>query len=99
MLKSIQKRYPSLHIAITHLRGKKRQTLVAMLGVTFGIAVFIFQAGLITGFQTIFIEKTINNTANIHMYVEAEKNRPSIIEEFHHDKNTWYLVEGQKPRD
>lgn len=99
MLRSIQKKYPSFHIAVTHLRGKKRQTMVAMLGVTFGIAVFIFQAGLITGFQTIFIEKTINNTANIHMYVEADKNRLSILEQQHPDAHTWYAIEGQKPRE
>jgi len=50
---------PIFKIAATHLLAKKRQTLVAILGVMFGIMVFIFQAGLITGFQKVFIEETI----------------------------------------
>ena len=54
---------PNIKIALIHLLSKKRQTIVAMLGVTFGIAIFIFQAGLMSGFQTVFIEQTINTTA------------------------------------
>ncbi|HEY6160551.1 MAG TPA: ABC transporter permease, partial [Bacteroidia bacterium] len=59
------KRTPVIKIALTHLFSKKRQTIVAMLGVTFGIAIFIFQAGLMSGFQSTFIEQTVNTTANI----------------------------------
>ena len=96
--KFIQKR-PTLRIAFTHLLGKKRQTLVAMMGVTFGIAVFIFQAGLITGFQSLFIDRTINTTAHIHIFSEADKYRKSLIQEFNPSTKEWIIVYGQKPKD
>lgn len=99
MFKKLAKQSPTFRIALTHLLGKRRQTLVAMLGVTFGIAVFIFQAGLIMGFQTTFIDRTINTTPNIRLYNEADKNRQSILREFDTAGNDWILVSNQKPKE
>lgn len=79
--------------------SKKRQTLVATMGVMFGIMIFIFQAGLITGFQGVFIEQTINTTANIHIYNEPDNNRPSILSKVHAQDSTWVVVRNQKPKD
>ncbi len=90
---------PNIKIALTHLSSKKRQTIVAMLGVTFGIAIFIFQAGLISGFQSTFIEQTVNTTANIRLYNEAEKNRKSILEVNDTSDKSWYVVRNIKPKD
>jgi lipoprotein-releasing system permease protein len=90
---------PIYKIAITHLLAKKRQTIVATLGVMFGIMVFIFQAGLITGFQTTFIEQTINTTANIHIYNDPQANRPSVLDKLNHDESKWIVVSNQKPKD
>jgi lipoprotein-releasing system permease protein len=39
----------AIEIAKTHLLSKPKQTLVAMLGVTFGIGMFIGMVGLMTG--------------------------------------------------
>ena len=39
----------AFQIAKTHLLSKKKQTFIAMLGVTFGIAMFITMTGLMTG--------------------------------------------------
>lgn len=90
---------PLIKIALTHLLSKRRQTIVAMLGVTFGIAIFIFQAGLMSGFQDFFIQETVNTTANIRMYNEADKNRPSILDKMNPDPNHWNVVQNQKPKD
>jgi len=90
---------PVMKIALVHLLSKKRQTIVAMLGVTFGIAIFIFQAGLMSGFQQTFIEQTVNTTANIRIYNEAEKDRPSILEKINTDPNHLNMVRNQKPKD
>ena len=90
---------PIIKIALTHLIAKKRQTIVAMLGVTFGIAIFIFQAGLMSGFQAFFIEETVNTTANIRIYNEAEKNRKSIISKINTQDNHWNVVQNQKPKE
>ncbi|MBL0102838.1 MAG: ABC transporter permease [Bacteroidetes bacterium] len=98
-MKKTQGRDPILKIAATHLLAKKRQTLVATLGVMFGIMVFILQAGLITGFQNVFIEQTINTTANIHIYNEPNNNRPSILSKDSVYQNKWVVVRNQKPKD
>lgn len=90
---------PNIKIALTHLKAKKRQTIVAMLGVTFGIAIFIFQAGLMSGFQSTFIEQTVNTTANVRLYNEAEKNRKSILEQRDTSASHWYVVRNMKPKD
>ncbi|MFM2134674.1 MAG: hypothetical protein RL021_74 [Bacteroidota bacterium] len=90
---------PILHIAMTHLLSKKRQTIVAMLGVTFGSMIFIFQAGLMTGFQSTFIDQTINTTANIHIYNEPDRDRPSLLEHFGLDSGRYVVVNNQKPKD
>ncbi|MFM7727064.1 MAG: hypothetical protein ACKO7B_10190, partial [Flavobacteriales bacterium] len=90
---------PILRIAATHLLSKKRQTMVAMLGVSFGSMIFIFQAGLMTGFQSTFIDQTINTTANIHIYNEPERDRPSLIEHYGLDSGQLVMVNNQKPKD
>jgi lipoprotein-releasing system permease protein len=90
---------PVLKIALTHLLSKKRQTLVAMLGVTFGIAIFIFQAGLMSGFQSTFIEQTVNTTANVRIFNEAKKVRPNILDRLRTDSLHWNAVSNQKPKE
>jgi lipoprotein-releasing system permease protein len=94
-----KKRSPNIKIALNHLLSKKRQTIVAMLGVTFGIAIFIFQAGLMSGFQDYFIEQTVSTTANIRLYNESDKNRPSIISKINDSTKVWTLVNNQKPKE
>jgi lipoprotein-releasing system permease protein len=89
---------PNIKIALTHLGAKKRQTLVAMLGVMFGIAMFIFQAGLMSGFQSTFIDQTVNTTANIRIYNEANKKRKPIIASAF-PQSSWLTVLHQKPKD
>jgi len=90
---------PNIKIALIHLLSKKRQTIVAMLGVTFGIAMFIFQAGLMSGFQTFFIEQSINTTANIRIYNEPKNNRKSIIENTGNNEKDWVVVRNQKVKE
>src|ERR1051325_8700921 len=93
------KRTPVIKIALTHLFSKKRQTIVAMLGVTFGIAIFIFQAGLMSGFQSTFIEQTVNTTANIRIYNESNKLSPPITSLNDTSRSKWFVVNNQKPKD
>ncbi len=90
---------PIILIAIRHLLSKKRQTIVAMLGVTFGIAIFIFQGGLMTGFQSTFIDQTINTSANIRIYNEAKMDRPSVLSKVDSLKHKWIVIRNQKPKD
>jgi lipoprotein-releasing system permease protein len=93
------RRHPVVRIALTHLLSKKRQTIVAMLGVTFGIAIFIFQAGLMSGFQSTFIDQTVNTSANIRIYNDVQEKRPSVLEKFGSNASQWFVVRNQKPKE
>ena len=90
---------PVLRIAYVHLMSKKRQTAVAMLGVMFGITVFIFQAGLITGLQTFMLDKIVNNSPHVHIYNEPDKNPPSILSKIYHEENQMVVVRNQKQKE
>jgi len=96
MMQRIFKGRPILRIAYTHLISKKRQTIVAMLGVMFGITVFIFQAGLITGLQKYMLDKIVNNSAHIRLFVDPDKHPTSILSKFDKGKNTWIVVHNQR---
>lgn len=90
---------PLLKIVRAHLTGRKRQTIVAMLGVMFGITVFIFQAGLITGLQNFFIEKTIEATPHVQISNEALVPAVSIAERAYGKQGlTWVVVRGERGR-
>jgi len=92
-------RLPILKIVYTHLTSRKRQTIVSMLGVTFGITVFIFQAGVITGLQDFFIEKTINSTAHIHIYQDKNQKSPPVLQKIYSADETWISVPNIKSKN
>ncbi len=98
-MKSVFSKRPLLRIAWVHLFSKKRQTIVAMLGVMFGVTVFIFQAGLLTGLQNYFIEKTVNTTAHVHIYNEVRTGRPHVLTRYVDTTAQLLIVRNQKPRD
>lgn len=50
----------TLAIALTHLRNRKRQTLVSVLGVAMGVGFFIAMAAMMQGFHVYFINKVID---------------------------------------
>ncbi|SFC41588.1 lipoprotein-releasing system permease protein [Flexibacter flexilis DSM 6793] len=96
---NIFKKNTILRIAFVHLVSKHRQTIVAMLGVMFGITVFIFQAGIITGLQNYMIDKIINNSPHLHIFNDPEKYPPSIVEKMSPDPNHWTVLRNQKQKD
>ena len=90
---------PVFRIAVVHLVSKKRQTAVAMLGVMFGITVFIFQAGLITGLQQFMLDKIVNNSPHVHLFNEPDKNPPSILSKIYNEENQMVVVRNQKQKE
>jgi lipoprotein-releasing system permease protein len=98
MTKKLQQN-PIFRIAIRHLFSKKKQTLAAVLGVTFGVAACIFQAGIITGIQTYFIKRTIDFSAHIRIYNDGKKEETkSILTRYYSNDSTnnLYIVNNQK---
>lgn len=64
-----------LAIALAHLRARKRQTLVSVLGVTLGVGVFIAIGGMMQGFQSYFRAQIIDT--NPHVMVTDEIRTPA----------------------
>src|SRR5689334_19459884 len=69
-----------IDIAKTHLVSKPKQTIIAMLGVTFGIGMFIALVSLMTGLNNFTEELTMTSSPDIHIYHDVTEGRPSLIE-------------------
>src|SRR5581483_10850210 len=91
----------ALEIAITHIITKKRQSLVAMLGVMFGISMFLVMISFMTGVNDFLIDITMDNTPHIHIYNPVEIKKETIVEASKQQagNNDWYLVHHQRPQN
>lgn len=67
-------------IARVHLFSKPKQTIVAMLGVTFGIGMFISLIGLMTGLNDFTEEITMTSSPDIHIYHDVTEERATLAE-------------------
>ena len=64
----------ALSIALAHLRSRKRQTVVSILGVTLGVGVFVSISGMMQGFQNYFRTQIIET--NPHIVITDEIRLP-----------------------
>jgi len=83
-------------IAKTHLTSKPKQTVVAMLGVTFGIGMFIAMVSLMTGLNNFTEELTMTSSPHIHIFHDVTESRASIIEQVNADGLN--VIHHQKPK-
>lgn len=84
-------------IARTHLVSKPRQTIVAMLGVTFGIGMFIAMVSLMTGLNRWTEELTMTSSPDIHIYHDITQARVSLIEQV--NATGLNRIHNQKPKN
>jgi lipoprotein-releasing system permease protein len=84
-------------IAKTHLVSKPKQTLVAMLGVTFGIGMFIAMVSLMTGLNNFTEQLTMTSSPDIHIYHDVTESRATILEGY--NKGGVNFVHHQKPKN
>lgn len=63
-------------IAFTHIFTRKRQVLVAALGVTVGMSVFIFMNSLMQGFTRYSEEALFKTTPHLRIYKEDKLSQP-----------------------
>lgn len=61
-------------IALTHILTRKKQTLVAALGVTIGVAIYLFMNSLGSGFNKYGTAEIFKNNAHIKIYKKDEKS-------------------------
>src|SRR5688572_4197752 len=83
-------------IARTHLVSRPKQTIVAMMGVTFGIGMFIAMVGLMTGLNNFTEELTMTSSPDIHIFHDVTQDRPTILDQFH--PGDFNVVHHQKPK-
>ena len=63
-------------IAFTHIFTRKRQTLVAALGVTLGVGVYLFMNSLSSGFGSFSKDEMFKNSPHIKIYKDDELSQP-----------------------
>jgi lipoprotein-releasing system permease protein len=84
-------------IAKSLLVARWRQTLVAAIGVTFSIAMFIILLGFMTGLNDLLDGLILNRTPHIKLYNELKStpNQPiAISDKF---KNNYNFIHSLKP--
>ena len=65
-------------IALTHLITRKKQTIIASLGVTVGIGIFIFMISLVVGFNRYSDEALFKAEPHLRIYQDDTLSRPLI---------------------
>lgn len=90
----------SFNIAVTHLLTKKKQSVVAMLGVTFGISMFIIMISFMTGVNQFTEDMAMDNTPHVHIYKPLEIEDKKIVS-LNKDvqEEDWYVVKHQRPKN
>ncbi|MDX2048769.1 MAG: FtsX-like permease family protein [Chitinophagaceae bacterium] len=86
-------------IAVTHLLTKKKQSIVAMLGVLFGISMFILMISFMTGVNQFLEDMAMDNTPHIRIYNPVEVKDETIIANHSKKPGAWYVVHHQKPKN
>ncbi|MFN8311092.1 MAG: FtsX-like permease family protein [Chitinophagales bacterium] len=90
----------NIGIAKTHLLAKKRQTLVAMLGVTFGIGMYLLMISFMSGFNEYLEDTLLSSTPDIHIYNDIKTDfSKSILDEMGDSARTMNVIYHPKPKD
>ncbi|WP_395046957.1 ABC transporter permease [Flavobacterium sp.] len=88
-----------LNIAIHLLRARLKQTIVAAVGVTFSISMFIALVSFMNGLNDLLDGLMLNKTPHVRLYneVKPSQNQPISLSEKY--KNNANFVNSIKPKD
>jgi lipoprotein-releasing system permease protein len=90
----------NLEIAKTHLLSRKKQSIVAMLGVTFGIAMFILMISFMKGVNKFLQDTMLASTADIKLYNDVKTDfSSSVTADYFKDSTQLVVVHHQKPKN
>ena len=87
-----------LDISKTHLLSKVKQTVVATLGVTFGIGMYIIMMSFMTGLNFLLDGLILNRTPHVQLYTQSE---PSDVQPFDRFRTLWdgkSIIHSIKPK-
>ncbi len=85
-------------IAVTILRAKLRQSIVAAIGVTFSIAMFVALLGFMNGLNDLLDGLVLNRTPHVRLYNELKASPVQPIERAGRDTSTHHFIRSVKPR-
>ncbi|NJO91268.1 MAG: ABC transporter permease [Chloroflexia bacterium] len=66
----------NVEIARTHIRTRRKQTIVAALGVTIGLSMYIFSSSLMSGFSKYSKTEMAKTIAHVKVYKEDQISKP-----------------------
>lgn len=87
-----------LEIAKTHLLAKKKQTIVAALGVTFGIGMFIIMMSFMTGLNGLLDGLILNRTPHIQIFNKLEPSEIQPADRFIQHPQNLNQIHSIKPK-
>jgi lipoprotein-releasing system permease protein len=79
-------------IALTYLSSRKKQTVVASMGVMFGISMFIFMQSLMKGTNDYFEKMSFTNTPHIRIFNENKVADNHMLRSFINDQSEKILT-------
>lgn len=87
-----------IYIARKHLSSRLKQSVIAALGVTFGIGMFITLSTFMTGLNGLLDSLTMDRTPHIHLYKEIgpSAQQPLDLSKVH--QNDLLVISSIKPR-
>jgi lipoprotein-releasing system permease protein len=86
-----------LSISRTHLWSRKKQSLIAALGVTFGIGTYIIMMSFMTGLNGLLDGLILNRTPHIHLFNELEPSKWQPAERSNDYKGRDHMIHSIKP--
>ena len=89
----------AFEIAITHLVTKPKQTIVAMMGVMFGISMFIIMISFMTGVNNFMEAMAMDGSPHVRIYNPLQVKDQKLIDQDGYDKSTWFVVHHQRPKN
>jgi lipoprotein-releasing system permease protein len=75
----------ALDVALAHLRGRKRQTAVSVLGVMLGVSIYIAISGMMQGFHTCFLRQLVETNPHVLITDEVRIPGPQPLQMLHSD--------------
>lgn len=88
-----------LNIALHLLRARLKQTIVAAIGVTFSIAMFIALVSFMNGLNDLLDGLMLNRTPHVRLYNEIKPTANQPIDLSNRYKNTTNFIRSVKPKD
>lgn len=86
-----------LAIAKTHLFSRKRQTIIAALGVAFGIGAYIIMMSFMTGLNGLLDGLILNRTPHVHLYNDIKPSEKQPLQ-YLKDTADMMVIHSVKPK-